>query len=283
MINIYEGSSRILTANVFPDNATEQGVTWRSDNTSVASVDANGRLTAHSKGSATITVTTVDGNKTATCTVNVAKAGIPVSSISLNKTSLSLTPAPTYILSDLSEFTLIATVLPADAGNRDVTWSSSNSSVAKVDAATGKVTAVAGGTATITATTVEGNKEASCEVMVKTKLTGGEILLDGVATPTSKTIKVGDVLVISRNILPRTPASGSEYEWYSTNWGIGSNSILSFDYGTKKITGKAKGTTTLTLQFSMMSHLNKTINIIVEDDDTSGGNPPDIGDGGEIL
>ena len=68
------GASETLTATVAPANATNQAVTWSSNNTAVASVDQNGKVTAVAAGTATITVTTQDGNKTATCTVTVSAA-----------------------------------------------------------------------------------------------------------------------------------------------------------------------------------------------------------------
>ena len=69
------GGSDTLTATVEPDNATTKTVTWSSDNISVATVDANGLVTAVAEGSATITVTTEDGSKTASCTVIVTNNG----------------------------------------------------------------------------------------------------------------------------------------------------------------------------------------------------------------
>ena len=69
------GGTETLTATVEPANATNEAVTWSSDNISVATVDANGLVTAVAEGSATITVTTEDGSKTATCTVIVTNNG----------------------------------------------------------------------------------------------------------------------------------------------------------------------------------------------------------------
>lgn len=71
------GSSETLTATVAPANATNQAVTWSSNNTAVATVNQNGKVTAVAAGTATITVTTADGNKTATCTVTVSAAVTP--------------------------------------------------------------------------------------------------------------------------------------------------------------------------------------------------------------
>ena len=150
------GGTATLTATITPSNATNQNVTWSSDNESVATVDTNGKVTATGTGTTTIKAT-VDG-KSAQCSVTVnAAANVPVTSVSLNKTTLELTEGDTE--------TLTATVAPSDATNQNVTWESSDTSVATVDA-TGKVTAVAPGTATITVTTVDGGKTATCAVTV---------------------------------------------------------------------------------------------------------------------
>ena len=70
-ITLAVDDNETLTATVLPENATNKTVTWGSSDTSVAAVDANGKITAVGLGNATITVTTNDGNKTATCEVNV--------------------------------------------------------------------------------------------------------------------------------------------------------------------------------------------------------------------
>lgn len=70
-ITLEEGETEQLTETVLPSNATDKSVTWSSSNTSVATVSSSGLVTAVSHGSATITVTTTDGNKTATCSVTV--------------------------------------------------------------------------------------------------------------------------------------------------------------------------------------------------------------------
>lgn len=149
------GSETTLTATIKPSDATNKGVTWLSSDSSVASVDENGKVTAKKAGTATITVTTKDGSFKAECEVTVTN--ISVTGVSLNKTSMSL-----YID---EEDTLTATVNPSNATNKDVTWSSSDSSVASVDNS-GKVTARKAGTATITVTTTDGSKTATCTVTV---------------------------------------------------------------------------------------------------------------------
>uniref|UniRef100_UPI001A9A580C Ig-like domain-containing protein n=1 Tax=Clostridium akagii TaxID=91623 RepID=UPI001A9A580C len=152
------GSTDTLTATVSPSNATNKAVTWTTSDSKVVSVDTTGKITAVSAGAATITATTADGNKTGTCTVTVNNiVVVPVTSVVLNKTTDALIIGN----SDL----LVATVVPSNATNQAVAWSSSNPAVAEVDA-TGKVTAVSAGTSNITATTVDGAKTSTCAITV---------------------------------------------------------------------------------------------------------------------
>ena len=130
---------------------------WTSSSSSTATVDANGKVTAVAPGLAVIIVTTVDGGKVATCAVTVTNPAVPVQSVSLDKTTLSLNVG--------DNATLVANVLPENADDKTVTWSSSNTAVATVDA-NGKVTAVAAGEAVITVTTTDGAKTATCTVTV---------------------------------------------------------------------------------------------------------------------
>lgn len=155
---IVAGQKQILTATITPENATNKEVLWKSSNERVATVNETGEVTAISRGDVVITATTVDGNKTARCLFIVEKATIPVASVSLNKTELSL-------FTDKKEI-LIATVTPDDATVKTVTWESSNEAIATVSE-TGEVTTVSVGTATITVTSVNGNKTATCTVTVE--------------------------------------------------------------------------------------------------------------------
>ena len=145
-----------LVATVLPEDATDKSVIWASDNEDVATV-VDGVVTAVAAGTATITVTTVDGNLTATCEVTVVTPVVAVTSVTLDLTELTLTVPETAIL--------VATVLPEDATDKSVTWASDNEDVATV--VDGVVTAVAAGTATITVTTVDGNLTATCAVTVQ--------------------------------------------------------------------------------------------------------------------
>ena len=176
------GNSQTLTASVSPSYATNKEVTWSSSNTSIATVSSSGVITAKAAGTATITVKTKDGGKTASCKVTVSASSVPVTGVSLNKTSLSMTVGNTQ--------TLTATITPSNATNKEVTWSSSNTSVATVSSS-GVVTAKAAGTATITVKTKDGSKTAKCSVTVEEALSlkgykvfikhGGEFLYDDIS------------------------------------------------------------------------------------------------------
>lgn len=155
-LSLEVGQAVELTATVYPADATNKAVTWESSNPSVVSVE-NGKVTAVAVGTARITVITDDGSKTAYCAVTVSQQVITVESVSLNKNTLTL-----YI--GYSE-TLVATVLPGNAANKELTWSSDNTSVANVHD-DGSIYALKAGTATITVTTADGNKTATCVVTV---------------------------------------------------------------------------------------------------------------------
>ena len=148
------GKTSNLKATVYPSNASNKKCTWSSSNTSVATVDKNGKVTAKKAGTATITVKTANG-KTASCNVTVQAVQAVPTSVSLNKTSLTLDVGKSY--------TLTKTVSPSNAAT-SYTWRSSNTSVATVDS-NGKVTAKKAGTATIMVKTSNG-KTATCKVTV---------------------------------------------------------------------------------------------------------------------
>ncbi|WP_370836531.1 Ig-like domain-containing protein [Clostridium tertium] len=150
-----------LKASISPADATNKDVTWATSDEKIAKVDENGKVTAVGAGKVTITVTTKDGGFKATCEVTVRNEEVPVVKV----TGVSLDK----ILAELKineSVELKATISPADATNKEVTWTSSDEKIAKVDA-NGKVTAVGAGHATIIVTTKDGNFNATCEVIVK--------------------------------------------------------------------------------------------------------------------
>lgn len=176
--------SEKLTATVEPEDAENQSVTWKSSAPEVAEVNEGG-VTAVSVGTATITVTTLDGNYSASCKVTVEIGTIYVSGITLDQSEISLTPG------ESSQLT--ATVTPPDATDASVVWSSGDESVATVDN-TGKVTAVGKGETIITATTTDHGLTATCKVTVTIPVTGitcdqeSVTLLDGATAKLNFTV-----------------------------------------------------------------------------------------------
>lgn len=161
-----KGENFSLKATVRPTNATNDRVSYTSSDPLVAEVSSSGVVTAGAEGSATITVKTADGNYTASCKVVVKYPEpeiIHVSSVSLSSKSLRFEEKNRTV-------SLSATVLPADAENKSVVWSSSNSSVARVDSL-GNVTSVGNGTCIITARSLDGSKVDTCAVTVDAPLT----------------------------------------------------------------------------------------------------------------
>ena len=219
------GASETLAATVSPKDAANKKVSWKSDKPEIAAVDANGKVTGVKAGEATITVTTEDGGKTASCKVTVKDAVVAVTGVTLNKSDLSLETGASE--------TLTATVAPADATNKKVTWKSSDAAVATVDA-NGKVTGVKAGEATITVTTEDGGKTASCRVTVSDK----EVKVTGI-TLAALAIYVGESKSITATVKP-DDATNKELTWKSSD-----TAVATVD-ATGKVTGKKTGSATIT-------------------------------------
>jgi len=160
-----------LTAKVAPLTADDKSVVWESKDTAIATVDQNGRVIAVAVGTTTVEVVTMDGSHKAVITIEVVQKDL-VTDVTVTPASktLEVGTAATINAVDLTE-----TVLPATAVNKSVTWRSSNTAVATVDA-NGYVTAVAVGNAAITVTTVDGSRMATSNITVverKKAVSGG--------------------------------------------------------------------------------------------------------------
>ena len=162
-LSLEVGAESTLIATVTPTTATNKEVSWASDKPNIATV-ANGLVTAVAAGAATITVTaSADNTKTDTVTVTVTESIVAVTGVNLDKEEFSLEVG--------AESTLIATVTPTTATNKEVTWASDKPNIATVD--NGLVTAVAVGTATITVTaSADNTKTDAVTVTVTSTLTG---------------------------------------------------------------------------------------------------------------
>jgi uncharacterized protein YjdB/putative cell wall-binding protein len=150
------GTTGTLTATLTPITATNKIVLWSTSNTAVATV-VDGRITSVGVGKATITATSQDGAYLASCLVSVSSSIKPVGGIILSRDIISLKAGGT-------PGRITATVLPSDATNSAINWTSSDSTVVTVSS--GVITPLSAGIATITATALSGGKTATCTVVV---------------------------------------------------------------------------------------------------------------------
>ena len=157
-LRLEKGASETLQATVLPENTTNKSIIWSSSNTSIATVSDNGKVIAVGPGNATILAKTVDGGKQAECSVTVI---VSVASLSINPSSLQMKAGETGTLS--------LTILPQDATEREITWSSSSPSAATVS--NGVVKALKSGSTRITAKASNG-VSAICDVTVIVPVTG---------------------------------------------------------------------------------------------------------------
>ena len=248
--------SEKLTATVEPSNATNQNVTWESSNNEVATVGQDGTVTAVKAGTATITVTTADGNKTAECKVTVnAPQTKPVTGVTLNKSAMTLEVNGSEKLT--------ATVEPSDATNQNVTWESSNNEVATVGQ-DGTVTAVKEGTAAITVKTADGNYQATCAVTVKPQ----NVLVTHISVTGTASLYVGDTAKLTAKVEP-TNATNPNVTWDSLNKDIATvasdGTVTTLKAGTATITATAQdgsgvsGSCVVTVQQADTTELQKKV------------------------
>jgi len=218
------GDTATLIVTVLPETAANKTVTWASSNVLVASVMPNGLVTALSKGTTTIVVTTTDGGYSASCSVKVDD--ILVTDVKLNKNSLVL---------DIDETeTLIATVFPENATIKDVYYSINNPAVAIVGGFNGTITPIGLGKATITVTTVDGSKTDKCELEVIKRVPVTGVTLN----KTNIELGVGTTEQLIATVIPYN-ASNQNVTWSSSNSSIASvdsvGLVSANDEGTVKI------------------------------------------------
>lgn len=158
------GQCEQLSVTFDADENANRTLVWHSSDENIASIDESGKIKAIQPGEAILTAITASGNYADACTLTVTRsdpqpdpAQIPVTDVTLNLTSATLECG--------ESLRLIATVSPADADDTSVRWSTSDPAIADVDQ-TGLVLAISAGNASITATTNDGGKTASCEVTV---------------------------------------------------------------------------------------------------------------------
>ena len=204
-----------------------------------------------------------ESTATAYATLTIAPAPVAVSSITLSESKLDM------FVGD--NVTLTATVLPAEATEKDVTWTSSDASVATV--VNGKVTAVGAGDATITATA--GGKSATCKVTVSTK-TPEPVLITGI-TLKDTSMKVGDKKTLTAVIAPADATN------QALRWSIENSDIASIDETTGVVTALKEGTTKVTAKATDGSGVSATCKLTVEKKDSTIVIPGEDGGAGIIA
>lgn len=249
-LTLLKGESGLLTAKVSPENATNTTVTWNSSNPAVATVDGTGKVTAIEGGTTTITVTSTDGKFSATCTV---KVNVNVSSLTLSDTSLSLEKGTSKKLS--------VTVNPDDATDKSVTWTSADTNIAKVDE-NGNVTAVNGGTTTITVKSADGKIAATCTVAVTVSVQS--VALD----KTEVSLVKGQTMTLVATITP------SDATTKDVSWSTSDEHIVTVNNGNIKAVGT--GTATISVNTTDGSKV-ATCTVKVEKSENIGYHP--YGDG----
>lgn len=227
-LSLVEGSTETLTATVTPSDATNKSISWKSSDAATATVDNNGKVTAVKAGSATITVTTTDGSKTATCSVTVTAKEVPpteVSGVSIDPATLEIKEGETYQLK--------AKVTPADA-NQEVDWASPSPHIATIDQ-NGLLTAVAPGTVRIAVRSKAYNdKQGFCDVTVTQDKTLTGISLDA----DEITLSAGGSRTLTVIYYPEY-ASNKNVKWKSSD-----ESVVTVSDG--KVFGLKEGTATVT-------------------------------------
>ena len=214
-------SNVTLNASVVPEGVTNDTIAWSTSDSSVAVVE-NGVVRIAGYGSAKITATTLDGGYRAECTITVP---VPVSGVLIGCSTMSVTAGSTFALQ--------AAVLPVDASNKNVSWSSSDEAVATVDE-NGNVTAVSAGEAVITVTTEEGGFADTCSVTVKAAgdVSGGDVSggdVSGGDVPgsdaesisldtTEKALKPGESFELKATILPED--ADTSVTWFSSDTNV---------------------------------------------------------------
>ena len=244
-ISIMVGTDETLVAKVLPENATNQNVTWSCKNPEIASVDANGKVTGIKVGRTIVTVTTEDGGKTADCAVNVSERPISVMGVELNKTELI------FQIGD-SE-TLVASIKPAYASNKKVTWVSDKPEIATVDA-NGKVIGVKAGVATITVTTDDGGKTATCKVLVSPRVDKVTV------TPATLTMGINKTYKLNANVEGPTGVLRKVF------WTSSDETIATVDNNGNVTTKDKAGTVTITATSAANSTKKGTCTITVSAD-----------------
>ena len=247
------GGTEKLVATVIPEDADNKSIRWESSDPAVVTVSDQGDLHALKIGDATISAISAENEeKIATCTVTVIEKQIPVASVKINSPATTLDIKKTMQLS--------VTVLPVDATNKLVDWTSSNPSVATVSD-NGLVTAIAEGEVKISATSKsDPSKKDECTIKI---VDPSNIKVKSITLSPDKaqTLEVGSTLVIKASVLPDN-AANKKLDWSSSN--PGDVSIADNGDGSVTVTGnKVGGDATITATATDGSSVSSSVRVSV--------------------
>lgn len=196
---VRKGGRLTLAAVAQPEGKTDGRLVWSSSDGSVASVDEEGVVSGKSKGEAVITVTAVDGGYTAECRVRVYQ---PVTELRMDNRSVTVDTG--------NDIQLTATILPYDADNKSIVWSSDNPDVADVNGK-GVVTGVKAGQTVIRATSEDEGISDFCVVTVNQPVTGVSLSKSELSFG-----KIGDAEQLVASVQP-ADATNKELNWSSSD------------------------------------------------------------------
>lgn len=196
---VRKGGRLTLAAVAQPEGKTDGRLVWSSSDGSVASVDEEGVVSGKSKGEAVITVTAVDGGYTAECRVRVYQ---PVTELRMDNRSVTVDTG--------EDIQLTATILPYDADNKSIVWSSDNPDVADVNGK-GVVTGVKAGQTVIRATSEDEGISDFCVVTVNQPVTGVSLSKSELSFS-----KIGDAEQLVASVQP-ADATNKELNWSSSD------------------------------------------------------------------
>ena len=255
-MSLQVGGSGILTVEVNPTTADNRNVIWSTSNSNVAII-VNGTVTAVGPGTAIITATAADGSGfSANCVVTVSK--VSVESVTLSSRTLTLNVGGSSILT--------ATVTPDNVADKSVVWASSDSRVATV--VDGVVTAVGPGTVTITVSTVDGGKTATCTVTVRGEIAGIELGRSSVS------MTAGDSVTLECTLLPEGTGG------YTVSWSSSDTSVATVSNG--RITAVGPGTATITATVGG-TQLSAVCSVTVVGSSTETGTTTEENDDGSVT
>lgn len=234
------GESAQINFTISPADATNQYVTWTSSDPSILTVNSSGTVTGVSPGTATITGVTLDNGLTVTKQITVLAVAVTGVAVSPSNTSMNVN----------STLQLAANIVPANATNKNVSWSSSDETIATVDA-NGKVTALKRGNVVITATTLDGGKTGTSSIAVNNIPITDLTLSSGLAT-----IGVGSTLQVTGTL---TPANATPN---TLTWASSDVSVATVD-NTGLVTAVGVGTSTISATTQDEVIITKTLNVEV--------------------